>query len=97
VREAFTPRAPRIVAAGHEHSLQVISDPSVPSLLVSGSGYENHYDPVAWRSDTRYAASVAGFMRVDRLKDGRLRLSVLQPKDDGVEELHSEWLPAVGR
>jgi hypothetical protein len=97
LREAFAPRPPRVVAAGHEHTLQVISDSSVPTLLVSGSGYDNHVEPVAWRADTRYAGSVAGFMRLDRLKDGRLRLSVVRPKGDGVEELHSEWLPAVRR
>ena len=97
LREAFGPRPPRIVAAGHEHTLQVISDTSIPTLLVSGSGYDNHVEPVAWREDTRYAASIAGFMRVDRLKDGRVRLSVLRPqaKGDGLEELHSEWLPEV--
>lgn len=96
LREAFARRRPRIVASGHEHTLQVITDSMVPTQLVSGSGYDGHTEPVAWRSDTRYAASIAGFMRVDRLKDGRLRLGVLRPTDKGVEELHSEWLPAVG-
>jgi hypothetical protein len=95
LREAFAARPPRVVAAGHEHTLQVISDSSTPSMLVSGSGYDNHVEPVAWRDDTRYAASIAGFMRVDRLKDGRLRLAVLQPTDEGVRELYSEWLPEV--
>jgi len=92
-REAFAPHVPRIVASGHEHTLQVITDVTVPTQLVSGSGYDGHTEQVAWRADTRYAASLAGFMRVDRLKDGRLRLAVLRPTDKGLEELHSEWLP----
>jgi hypothetical protein len=96
LREAFTGHEPRIVASGHEHTLQVITDSTVPTQLVSGSGYDGHTEPVAWRSDTRYAASIAGFMRVDRLRDGRLRLGVLRPTTDGrVQELYSEYLPEV--
>jgi hypothetical protein len=97
LREAFARRTPRIVASGHEHTLQVITDSQVPTQLVSGSGYDGHVEAVTRGPATRYAASIAGFMRVDRLRDGRLRLAVLRPadKDKGVVELHSEWLPAL--
>jgi hypothetical protein len=92
--EALVARAPRVIASGHEHTLQVLRDSTPPTHLVSGSGYDGHVERVAWGADTRYAASIAGFMRLDRLADGRLRLAVLRPSGTGVEELHSEWLPA---
>jgi len=95
--EALTVRAPRAIVSGHEHTLQVLGDSTLPTLLVSGSGYDGHVEPVAWGDDTRFAASIAGFMRLDRLADGRVRLAVLRPSGTGVEELHSEWLPAPAR
>jgi DNA repair exonuclease SbcCD nuclease subunit len=92
--EALASHAPRVIASGHEHTLQVLGDSTLPTLLVSGSGYDGHVERVAWGDDTRFAASIAGFMRLDRLADGRLRLAVLRPDSAGVVELHSEWLPA---
>jgi hypothetical protein len=95
--EALIVRAPRAIVSGHEHTLPVLGDSTLPTLLVSGSGYDGHVEPVAWGDDTRFAASIAGFMRLDRLADGRVRLAVLRPSGAGVEELHSEWLPAPAR
>ena len=95
--EALAARAPRVIASGHEHTLQVLGDSILPTHLVSGSGYDGHVERVAWGDDTRYAASIAGFMRLDRLADGRVRLAVLRPSGMGVKELHSEWLPAPAR
>lgn len=95
--EAFAARPPRVIASGHEHTLQVLGDSTLPTHLVSGSGYDGHVERVAWGDDSRYAASTAGFMRLDRLADGRVRLAVLRPSGAGVEELHSEWLPAPAR
>lgn len=95
--EALASRPPRAVASGHEHTLQVLGDSTLPTLLVSGSGFDGHVERVARGDDTRFAASIAGFMRIDRLADGRVRLAVLRPSGTGVEELHSEWLPEPAR
>jgi hypothetical protein len=95
--EVFRKAPPRATVHGHEHSLQVLTDPVIPSVLVSGTGYDGHVGPVAWERDTRFAAPESGYMRIDRLTDGRLRLAVLRPQEDSVDELHSEWLPPVPR
>jgi hypothetical protein len=98
LREVFARVAPRATASGHEHSQQVLTDPRVPTLLVTGGGYDGHVSPVAWKPDTRFAAPESGFMRIDRLRDGRLRLAVLRPREETkVDELHSEWLPDTPR
>ncbi|MCU0621038.1 MAG: hypothetical protein MUC69_05990, partial [Gemmatimonadales bacterium] len=93
LEEALAPCGPRVVAAGHEHTLQVLGDDAVPTMLVSGTGFDDHVEPVAQRRDTRYAASRPGYMRIDRLRDGRLRLGVQEVARSGVSERHSELLP----
>ena len=91
--EAFRPRPPLVYAAGHEHTLQVFEPERAPYLLVSGAGIFGHEGPVAWRAETRFASSAAGFMRLDVLDDGRVRLGVLTVDrgGDAVEDF-SMWL-----
>jgi hypothetical protein len=72
----FTRRKPLVYAAGHEHSLQVFEGRTARNLLVSGTGIAGHVSPVYRLDNTRYAAAIGGFMRLDFLRDGRARLGV---------------------
>jgi Calcineurin-like phosphoesterase len=95
----FACRPPMIYAAGHEHALQVIDRGAAPLLLVSGAGIVGHEGHVARIAGSRVARSDAGFMRVDRLYDGRVRVRVIVVDGTGnAREVHSEWLtpPAAG-
>jgi hypothetical protein len=70
-------------AAGHEHTLQVLEGGAARYMLVSGTGYFGHSSPVGWLDRTRYASSSGGFMRLDALVDGRIRLGVVEVAADG--------------
>jgi hypothetical protein len=76
-------RRPLAWAAGHEHTLQVLEGGAAQYMLVSGTGYYGHSSPVGWLDRTRYASSRSGFIRLDALADGRIRLGVLEVAADG--------------
>ena len=80
----FTRRKPLIYAAGHEHSLQVFRGRTAQTLLVSGTGVAGHVSHVHTLPNTRFAVAQGGFMRLDVLRDGRVRLGVIVVQDDGV-------------
>ena len=93
LEEALRAHPPLVYASGHEHALQVFAGQSARYLLVSGAGLSHHSSPVGWRPNTRYASSAAGFMRLDVLRDGRVRLGVLTVDGHGsVTEPFSMWL-----
>lgn len=73
----FIEHPPLVYAAGHEHALQVLRGTSARYLLVSGAGIYGHVSRVAWLDRTRYAASRSGYMRLDVLRDGSVRLAVI--------------------
>ena len=85
-------------AAGHDHSLQVLAGTGpVPYILVSGAGSIARPDPLARGADTMLASPQAGFMRLDALQDGRIRLEVIEVRDDGsVRRPWSAWLARSG-
>jgi hypothetical protein len=92
---AFRARPPLVYAAGHEHNLQILDGDSlgVHTLVVSGSGAFQHTSPIARLRETRYASAASGFVRLDALRDGRVRLAVIEVGDDRrAREAHSEWL-----
>ena len=69
---------PVIFAAGHEHSLQVIDEPSAGASvlhLVSGSG--SRVTAVRPIEGSRFAAALLGYMRLDFLSGGRVQLGVV--------------------
>jgi hypothetical protein len=68
---------PIAYAAGHEHTLQVLRDASGFFYLVSGNGIEKHTEALTWSDDTILATREKGFMRMDVLTDGRVRLGVI--------------------
>ncbi len=90
---AFAERVPLFYASGHEHNLQVIDDSRVRHILVSGGGYYGHTTRVVYLRQSRYAEAESGFMRVDVLTDGRVRLGVMAVGPEGdVREDFSMWL-----
>jgi hypothetical protein len=74
---AFKDHPPLVFAGGHDHNLQVLRGTNVKWVLVSGAGIFGHLNPVGVSTSTRYAAEKSGFMRLDVLKDGRVRLGVI--------------------
>lgn len=91
----FSRRRPLIYAAGHDHNLQVIEgdDETAQWLVVSGSGIYGHVTRVNWIDGTRYAAPASGYVRVDVLKDGQVRLGVrVVDAEGGATERYSTYL-----
>lgn len=83
MEEAEKRGAPALVyAAGHDHSLQVFRSPRGPHYaVVSGLGSKSRASEVGKTHNTLFAhanPNHAGFMQVDFLKNGHIRLSVLQ-------------------
>jgi len=89
----YAEHPPLLHAAGHEHSLQLIDRGRPPLLAVSGVGIYGHESYVMALPETRLALAEAGFMRLDLLSDGRIRLGVLTVNRAGrPREVHAEWL-----
>jgi hypothetical protein len=93
---------PVLYAAGHEHSLQLFRGTGgARFLLVSGRGSGSKVSPVGRDETTLYAhadPARPGFARLDILRDGRLRLALIEVDvgtDEGVE-VYSRWLHATG-
>jgi hypothetical protein len=93
---AFACAPPAIFAAGHEHGLQLLDRGRPPLLAVSGAGIYGHESFLQRLPETRFALAKGGFMRVDLLRDGRLRLGVVEATSAGEpRELYARLLPAA--
>jgi hypothetical protein len=93
---AFACAPPAIYASGHEHGLQLLDRGRPPLLAVSGAGIAGHESSLQRLPETRLASSSGGFMRVDLLRDGRLRLAVIEASSAGEpREVYAEELPAT--
>lgn len=93
---AFACDPPAIYAAGHDHALELIDHGRPPLLAVSGAGIYGHESHVEGIPGTRLAVSDAGFMRVDLLRDGRLRVGAITVDRAGEpREVYAELLPAA--
>ncbi|HEX9166521.1 MAG TPA: metallophosphoesterase [Gemmatimonadales bacterium] len=91
IGRAMRDHPPLLVAAGHEHTLQVME--GIPWLVVSGTGYFGHASPAGWFENTRYASSAAGWVQLDALADGRIRMAVIEIAKDGtMREAFSTYL-----
>lgn len=94
---AFAVSPPLAYAAGHEHNLQVLDGGSARYLLVTGAGRFYHTSKVFRLEETRYARRAGGFMRLDVLTDGRVRLAVVVVDGEGrPTEDYSLWLVPEG-
>ncbi len=89
----YAEHPPLLHVAGHEHSLQLIDRGRLPLLAVSGVGIYGHQSYVMALPESRLALSEPGFMRLDLLTDGRVRLGVLTVNRAGqAREVYAQWL-----
>jgi calcineurin-like phosphoesterase family protein len=95
---AMRDHPPLVWASGHEHNLEVLEGTVPRWLLVSGAGIFGHQGPAFRRTAMRFGSGDAGFMRLDVLADGRVRLGVLAVDREGrSRERFSMWLEGEGR
>lgn len=92
VETVFNEFPPLVYASGHEHAFQVIERKSYLQL-VSGSGKSVEKSVVTAGKNTLFASEQSGFMRIDFLKNGRIKLAVIavDEKSKG-KEIYSMWL-----
>jgi len=79
---------PLIYAAGHEHSLQIIKEKEGMFHLVSGAGSDWKATRVGQGEGTLFSHAnkkTGGFIVVDYLQSGEIRLAVIEPKSNGEE------------
>jgi hypothetical protein len=92
LESVFAKSPPLVYAAGHEHNLQVLSGHSARYVLVSGGGSFDHNTRVEPLRETLFARRASGYMRLDVLRSGRVRLGVIVVGDRGPNEAFSLWL-----
>ena len=96
LRAAFAGGDVVFIAAGHEHNLQELTDSTFGHVLVSGAGYFDHTTRAVYLDESRYAAARSGYMRLEVLSDGRIRLVVVTVDAGGeVREAFTMWLAEV--
>jgi hypothetical protein len=76
VIETTQPEVPLLIAAGHDHSLQVHRDGTGRFHVVSGAGSTSKVDRVRKLDTSLMSVAAPGYMRLDANTDGTLRLSV---------------------
>jgi Calcineurin-like phosphoesterase len=93
IERAFTASQPVIYASGHDHALQVIGA-GVRHYLISGAGDYEHLDPVHRIDSTYFEREASGYMRLDVLRGGPIRLGVHQVDGSGgMQEVYTETWP----
>ena len=93
LRRAFAAAPPALVAAGHEHNLQVIDGGRAGLQLVSGTGIYGHTGRAVPIRGTLFARKASGFARLDIPERGRGRLAVLEVDGAGkAHEVFSTWV-----
>ena len=75
-KSLFKPGMPTLVAAGHEHSLQLHVDPSGVMHAVSGAGSVAKVDFVREMNSDLMSLAAPGYMRLDSYVDDKQRLDV---------------------
>jgi hypothetical protein len=82
IRSLFSPGVPAVIAAGHEHSLQIHVDPLGIVHLVSGAGSISKIDHVRRMTSDLMSLAAPGYMRLDDYEDATLRVTVTALDDD---------------
>ncbi|MEE9225655.1 MAG: metallophosphoesterase [Bacteroidota bacterium] len=97
IEGVLSERPPLAYVAGHEHVLQVLRGSGPYLLVISGSGTSDHSPTLTTGSNTLFAHMHPGFVRIDFLRDGSVRLGVIVPIDGhgASKEVFSMWLVAV--
>jgi hypothetical protein len=89
--------APLLYAAGHDHHLEVMKSDDARYHLISGYGSATYGTVVTHGENTLFAHSgpqQPGFMQLDFLADGRVRLAVIEALAAAQQgtEVYSRWL-----
>ena len=93
IDSVFALHPPLAYVSGHEHALQVMESASARYLLVGGAGPSGHLSAVGREDRTLFGLSAYGFMELDFLRGGRVRLAVYARRSTGeVVEAYSRWL-----
>jgi hypothetical protein len=82
LKKVFSEHPPMVYASGHEHSLQVLKEKYGMLQLVSGGGLESRIKNVGKGKNTVFKYEHSGFMRLDFLKNGKVKLNVIVPGID---------------
>ncbi len=95
LEQAFLRHPPLAAVGGHEHTLQVLESPGGGWNLVSGAGTISRSEAVGQGADSRFTCGCPGFMKLDLLRDGRVRLEVIEVDAVGrVSRPLARWLAA---
>jgi hypothetical protein len=86
-KEIFRPGMPSLVAAGHEHSLQIHIDPIGVMHAVSGAGSVKKVDYVGEMNSDLMSLAAPGYMRLDSYADKKMRLNVYALDDEMERDL----------
>jgi len=86
-KRLFSPSHPTLVAAGHEHSLQVHIDPTGVFHAVSGAGSSSKVDYVRDMRSDLMSLAAPGYMRLDAYEDSTLRLNVFAVDEERGSDL----------
>ena len=82
-----------IYASGHEHSIQVLNGINDNIYLISGFGTSIHINSLTYGDKSILSIHSPGFMQLDFLKNGKVRLGVYTVSDDYTSsEAFSMWL-----
>ncbi len=79
-------------AAGHEHTLQIITGKNAHLNIVSGKGIIKHTEALTTGTNTIAATRHEGFQRMDLLLDGRIRLGMIDCSSGKAVEVFSMWM-----
>ena len=91
----FEPGLPALVAAGHEHSLQIHAGRFGVLHAVSGAGSTKKVDYVRDLNSDLMSLAAPGFMRLDEYGDGTLTLTVIALDEDDDNRAKRVYLTCV--
>jgi hypothetical protein len=86
VSKSFRPGRPALVAAGHEHSLQLHVDGRGIFHAISGAASMDKVDYVRRLRSDLMSLAAPGYMRLDQHADGTLNLEIIALDDDEVDQ-----------
>lgn len=90
LRETLESINPVVYAAGHDHSLQVLTgEPFAQLLLISGAGSPTAVNEVTSGTKTLFAQSTSGFMVVDFLESKKIIVRVITTDEAGTREAYT--------
>ena len=79
-------------AAGHEHTLQILTGRNGDLNIVSGKGIIKHSEALTTGTNTIAATRHEGFQRMDLLLDGRIRIGMIDCSSGTAVEVFSMWM-----